>query len=483
MTMRNKNLALFVAGFLLAVVLASSAAAKPAIVTPTPKGGPSATRTATRTPTVVPTATPVAATNTATATSPVSTVTATAAASATSTVLVPTPTVANTATPSGAVTPYVGAPACATHDNSTYHTLWNGALGCHYDHEHGQDPYTAQVAAAFPGFDLRALNCGVEIGHCNPSSPMENTMKHGGMKFQVDTSAPNGCAVGFEGGTVAVDAYAIQYHAFGPPEIELEARIHSAAFLVRQCQPGNPNDKGYVYVVQHVDYGQMVIPYQGIVAPYPNRPNPAYDSALAPYWSNDCVGPVIQCRSSLQFIRDRNLNVNAVVTSKSGFRTGATEVIALLWRYRDGYQVFDFNDQVHPFTYRWICGDVSYVAVGCRWNNSTTTIHELQLHIPGAWDNLPGFDSDPRVGRITASGYTALDGSLNVTCTAPGPGCFPIVMQGAFVGFTSSEVSVNKVSNPTTVDTPERDIYFCGGVVCSETSPGAVPSGWIGDSN
>ena len=33
--------------------------------------------------------------------------------------------------------------------------------GCHYDHEHGQNPFTPEVAATFPGFDLRALLGGV----------------------------------------------------------------------------------------------------------------------------------------------------------------------------------------------------------------------------------------------------------------------------------------------------------------------------------
>jgi hypothetical protein len=30
---------------------------------------------------------------------------------------------------------------------------------------------------------------------------------------------------------------------------------------------------------------------------------------------------------------------------------------------------------------------------------------------------------------------------------------------------------------------PERDIYFCGSSPCTEGSPGAVPSGWIGAEN
>ena len=136
-----------------------------------------------------------------------------------------------------------------------------------------------------------------------------------------------------------------------------------------------------------------------------------------------------------------------------------------------------------PFTYHWICGDTAYVAAGCRWNNSTTTIHEIQLHIPTQWDNLPGFDTDPRFGRITAEAYLDVHGEINSACSEPGANCFPIVMRNAFVGFTSSEVSAAKVSNPTPADTPERDIYFCGSLVCNETAPVAAPSGWLGSEN
>lgn len=445
----------------------------PPKATKTPTPNVTATRTPTRTVTPTRTATLIP-TDTATP-GPSETPTETGIPSDT-----PTPTATSVL---GNFTPYPSALSCLNHSVNEFHTLWNPEFGCHYTHEHGQDPYTAAVAAAFPGFDLRALNCGFEVGHCVPSSPMENTMKHGGMKFQVDTSAPQGCAVGFEGGTVAVDAYAVQFHDFGRADIELEARVHSVAALLRQCQLANPADKGYVYTVAHVDYGQRVIPYQGIVAPYPNSPVPSYDSALGPYWSADCVGAVPQCRASLQFIKDRNLNNNSVVTSKSGFRVGATQVLAILWRIRDNYQVFDWPDQVHPFTWRFICGDTVYIPAGCRWNNSTATIHEIQMQIPVAWDNLPGFDTDPRFGRIDADAWLDVHGDINDACSEDGPDCFKIVMRDAFVGFTSSEVSVNKVSNPTPIDTPERDIYFLNGQVVSETTPGAVPSGWILDSN
>lgn len=391
-----------------------------------------------------------------------------------------------TPTAGAVIAPYPSAPLCLTHDNSTFHTLWNDA-GCHYDQEHGTSPFTPQVAAAFPEFDLFALLGNVEIGHTNPSSPMENTHKHGGFKWQVSTAAPQGCLTGFENGTVAIDAYAIQYHAFGVQGIELESRTHSAAGMLRQCKSDNPSDKGYVYFASLQDYGQIVAPYQGTVLQYPHKPSPSYAAGFGPYWATSCFGAGLPgCRASLQLFIDRNLNALAVVSSKptgSGARPAGYPPFRLLFRSRDEYQALDSSDLVHPFTWRFICGGVIYNPVGCRWNNSTTTIHEIAGIIPSSWDNLSGFDTDPRVGRITASGYTNQYGALDATCTTAGGACYPIVLVNAFVGKYSSELSAGKVSNPTPLDTPERDFYFCGGVQCSETTPGAVPSGWVGSEN
>ena len=111
--------------------------------------------------------------------------------------VVPFPT-----TEPGRIALYPDAPLCAgsgeAHDHSLFHTLWDDERGCHYDHEHGQNPFTPEVAAAFPGFDLKALLGGVGVGHTNPSGPMENTHKHGGFKWQVLLAHPHGC-VGHEG--------------------------------------------------------------------------------------------------------------------------------------------------------------------------------------------------------------------------------------------------------------------------------------------
>jgi hypothetical protein len=111
-------------------------------------------------------------------------------------------------------------------------------------------------------------------------------------------------------------------------------------------------------------------------------------------------------------------------------------------------------------------------------------VHEISGVIPAAWDNLEGFDTDLRAGRVTAEGFTTRFGALNIACTEPGPDCHPIKMESAFVG-TYGSVLVFTPGKGTNIVPfmPERDIYFCGGLVCAETSPGAVPSGWIGPNN
>ena len=449
---------------------------------------PTETPTPTNTPTNTPTRTPT------------STTTSTTTPSQTS---VPN---TNTPPPQGNIVPFPSAPLCPDHSSehnvNKFHTLWDSTRGCHYDHEHGTSPFIPAVANAFPGFNLSALLCGNEISHCNPSSPTENVHKHGGHKWQVDTNSQNGgigiCQQGFEGGTIAVKGYAIQFHAHGREDIEHEVRNHSSVALLSFCKDGNPNDVGYMFVGQLQEYGERVMPYQGMVLPYPDNFLPIWDGRRGQYFTNECYGAnfihndpnrgniQITCRPNFS---DPNNNLSKWSSKISGtnnlaLRPPGSKLFTLLFNVRDGYQRMSSADLVHPFTWRWVCGGLTYNPVGCRHNNSASSITELKGVIPAAWDNLAGWDTDPRVGRITAQGFVTRGGDRNPACTvAVGLDCQPIKLVSAFVGTYSSEISAVKVSNPTAENTPERDIYFCNGVVCSETSPGAVPSGWIGAEN
>jgi hypothetical protein len=394
----------------------------------------------------------------------------------------------------GSLAPYPNAPLCSDtgpgHDTSLFHTLWDGQRGCHYDHEHGQNPFTPAVAAAFPGFDLMALLGGVGVGHTNPSSPMENTHKHGGFKWNVQLTTPENCA-GFEGSTFGSNASVVQYHAFGDQAIEHEARIHSTVALVRQCSAANPTDYGYVFVVQFQDYGQRIVPYQGTVVAYPNQPSPNFESNLGPYLSTDCVGQVSQCRASLADVVSHHRDADSFWTSKPATRLviSGSSLFQLLFRVRDSYRLFRWSDQSYPFTYDWLCSSdngLTFNPAGCHYTNSTTQVHEIAGSIPAEWDNLAGFDTDTRVGRVSAQGYVTRFGVLNAACTAPSTDsdCFPIKLVRAFVG-TWGSVLVYTESKGTNIvpEQPSRNIYFCGGLVCAENNPGATPSGWVGPEN
>lgn len=393
------------------------------------------------------------------------------------------------------IAPYPEAPLCPdsgeAHDNSLFHTLWDGEHGCHYDHEHGQDPFTPEVAATFPDSDLRALIGGVGVGHTNPSSPMENTHKHGGFKWDVTLSHSVGC-FGGEGYPTGVDAMVIQYHAFGDYSIELESRTHSAVGLLRQCQADNPTDFGYVFVNQLQDYGQRVAPYQGNVLPYPDTPNPAFEGGQAPYFTISCFGSTSLCNkfpSRDAFLGRENSASSTWISAPVNLTDSGSHLFALLFRVRDNYQVLDDSDQTYPFTFAWLCSaddGASYMPEpGCTNNNSTTRVHEVIGEIPAEWDNMAGFDTDPRAGRITADGYVTRFGDLNQSCTTPGTDCHPIKLVQAFTGPYLSQFSLmpDEKASFSAGNLPERDIYFCNGMQCSEGDPGAVSSGWIGQTN
>jgi hypothetical protein len=413
------------------------------------------------------------------------------------TALAQTPAVAAAAATPGPGAPYPDAPLCpdtgAAHDNSRFHTLWDTTRGCHYDHEHGADPFTPDVAAVFPDSDLPALLGNVQIGHTNPSGPMENTHKHGGFKWNVQLAHPQGCQ-GFEDATNGVNGSVIEYHGFGDYAVELEASIHSALALLRLCNTADPADYGYLFTVQHISYGEIVSPYQGDLLPYPYYTWPPYDPARGPYLSVECIGQKLEgqrseCRHTLAEAQAAG-HSSSVWTSKPtghGERPQNSALFGLLWRAEDVYRALDWRDQEHPYTFLWLCtadGGATYDPAGCAYNNTTTQVSEIAGTIPADWDNLADFDRDPQVGRITAEGYTTSFGDLNLSCTAPGPDCFPIKMVRAFVGTYGSVLVLTNGKGTNLVPiNPERDIYFCAGQVCAASDPGAVPSGWVGPGN
>lgn len=384
--------------------------------------------------------------------------------------LTPTITVEPTNTPAS-VLPYPDAPPCVSHNTSEFHTLWDYEVGCHHDHEHGQSPFTSEVQNAFPDMDLYALLGNVQVGHTNPSSPMENTHKHGGFKWNVQLFHPQGCQ-GFEGAITGVKGSVIQYHGFGDYEVEASSRLHSTVALLRQCRTPNPADYGYVFINQLQDYGQRIAPYQGDILPYENQPVPAYPSPRGPYLSIGCIfGDLTRCRSSLE--EAQNNRASTVWTSKvtGEGHSDTPNLFRLLWRGENIPRLIDIPN----FRFVWICSldGLTYNPEGCRYNNTTTQVHEISGNIPSSWDNRPGWDTNMTVGRVTAEGYVDGNGNINSACSEAGAECYPIRLINAFTGNYGSVLVFTDGKGVNLVPiNPDRNIFFDG-----------VPSGWVGANN
>lgn len=454
----------------------------PAPASDTPPG-PTATRTrAPRTPTVGPTSTPVVPSSTPDLSTGV-----------------PTPTLL----PAVSIAPYISAPLCPDHgelhNHSQFHTVWDDKRGCHYDHEHGTSPFTDTVAAAFPDFDLKALLGGVEIGHTNPSSPVENVVKHEGFKWDVSLKHGSGECVGREKVPVCVISMVVQYHTFGNYQIEFLSRVHSAVALMKACVVANSTDCGYGFFNMHQDYGQRVSPYQAggafaCILDYPDSPVPPFEPAREPYFSVDPIAGPAECGADRY--QSRAQVVAGDFDSNSTWISEAVNVVAqklffVAFRLRDAFQMLLWGDGHYPFVFTWLCSNddgLTYAAKpGCRFNNSTTRVHEIGGEIPKAWDGLAGWDTDPSTGHVTVNGFVTQMGQpvAEGLCVAPGVQCFPLKLSHWPTGKYGSATfpSPERISAFDPINLPERDICFKGGVLAVCDTPGAKSSGWIGANN
>lgn len=425
--------------------------------------GPSKTKGPTRTATVRPTntSTPTfVATNTHTPTSPTFT---------------PVPTV----TPGGLVDPHLDAPLCTDlHDNSLFHTLWDGARDCHYDHEHGQMDFNA--AAEFFGVDLQQFT-GQEISYpwqtIGPTGCLENDCKHEGYKWTFQTSNEDPCVAG-EIGPNGTDGFAVEFHARGNGHEHL-TRVHSSFIAVTVCNP--QGQRGVLVTGGWQDYGQRVSSYQSEdILALSGQPDPAYRGLLSPYLSLDCYDDT---GNQADDCGTKFIHSGATWVSRPQAREMIDcchKVAQLLFRSRDPHQWVNGSSRflLDAQTFRWVCGVETYNPVGCRGNNTTVRIHQVFGDVPEAWDSLDGAVD----GLVTWQGYTDRWGNVVEGCEQAGLDCVPIYLQNVPVGGFSSTFD-NEVPASSPEALPERDIYFCSSLPCTEGDFGAVSSGWIGAEN
>lgn len=374
------------------------------------------------------------------------------------------------------VAPSPSAPLCAVHDPSVYHALWNDVLGCHYDHEHGDMDFAQ--ATAHLGLDVLTLT-GAEISY--PwQTPDENALKHGGYKWTFKTTNEDPC-IPAENGPNGTDGFAVEFHARGNG-VEHMHRVHSSFIAVVICNTSG--GRGVLATGGWQDYGQRTSGYQGLVLALPDQPQPSYPSGLAPYVALSCYNDVgsPDCGA-------KATHSDATWVSRPQMTPGSGHVLAqLLFRARDTHQwVNGSTRQSPPPTFRWVCGNAAYNPAGCRGNNTTATIHQVFGVVPDAWDMLDGLAD----GKVTYVGFTDRWGNVVSDCLSVSLDCVPLYLRDVPIGGFSTTFD-DALLAFSIAALPERDIYFCSSAgkgapsapyVCTETSYGATPSGWLSADN
>jgi hypothetical protein len=180
----------------------------------------------------------------------------------------PTPTPTATLTPLASVTPserqapYAGAPLCpdSLHESTRFHTLWNAAAGCHYDHEHKHDPKEVDDIFGSVG----AWFGGSEISY--PwETPNENHHKHEAYGWLVRRDIPA------HGENLWIKDFRLQFHAMSGPT-DTVTRYHSFSLEARICR--QDGQCGIVRRGGWIDFGKLDVTGYGTV-PLPGQDDPA----------------------------------------------------------------------------------------------------------------------------------------------------------------------------------------------------------------
>lgn len=160
---------------------------------------------------------------------------------------------------SAQIAPTPGAPACdpATHPVNGYHSLWDAARGCHWDHHHGDNPHLVDDLL---GTGLFGILGGEGPGHpwqTFSTAGMENDLKHGGYFWFVRRNM--GCDA-----TPCIVAFRIQAHM--QPRKDSPVRNHSFVYEALG------SDGAYVLTVGWMDTGGLRVDNAPII-PAPDAGN------------------------------------------------------------------------------------------------------------------------------------------------------------------------------------------------------------------
>lgn len=326
-----------------------------------------------------------------------------------------TPVVDPPTQPGKGIEPYAGAPLCAEHDPRAWHSLWNAELGCHYDHEHKDDPHLVddifgtdyyQWAGGELSYPWQTFH-GAGTGY--PASPgaghMENDMKHEGYMWLVrrdmtcGNAKTNGCITDMR----------VQVHAIFSG-VGAVTRFHSYWYEARVCIKADPNRCGIVRNGGWLDFGYLVGEGPNCPAPcivsLPGMPDP--DTIKFP------TGP----KRGHGWINRFGGNAAGATWYGINRYPGMQNKVALLTD--DVWQNIDVDN---PSAINLACPDFQ-----CQYNGSTVQLHQFSFILR---DDAFGAANKYSSGTMNYTGYTDRYGGVVTNCSEPSLDCIPLRIENA----------------------------------------------------
>ncbi|MDX1436829.1 MAG: hypothetical protein R3335_08465, partial [Anaerolineales bacterium] len=383
--------------------------------------------------------------------------------------------------------PHPDAPLCSSHDNLTFHGLWDEENGCHFDHTHGIDPAETPFAgqAADWRFDFPWQTFSTYGGNAwavpTDGSVFENDGKHKGFFYLYD-EAEGGCElfnVTPDQEPNCVTRVLYQLHSVGT-QGAMVTRFHSFRMIAEVCtQDGR--QCGTIETGGIHDYGTLHCPYKKGHCPLENDPEgPLPDQikfSQPPYRAfhttvdnqNYPPGRDIRDGSIRQFW---NSLVNRI--DYPYYPHEPSYIVGTAWGFFDSTELLYQSDPSRSYS---VCLELlGEPYEQCEFNHSSAALFTVRFTIPRELSRLA------EDGVINYSGFTDRYGHPVAGCLESSLDCIPLEL----VNFPEGGLAL--LNRPVVDDNRsgiagEFDIYFdAEGRLCDlapDRPDDCRTSGWI----
>lgn len=313
---------------------------------------------------------------------------------------------AQTAPSEAVIQPFQGAPLCPTHDPTQWHGIWDYQRGCHYDHEHGDNPALADSIFGKLGEEWG----GMGIDHPFHTANEHDDVKHRSHKVAVRVNIPCRSINGSD--LCVTDVRILQHLDF----FAMSTRFHSFWMEARVCRVSIPTECGLFGRGGHIDFGKLT-----------NQNN---NGAHVPVPADNTPFPLQTCGTTNRRIHRTDnqfaawygffygsANPNCIPSSfwAGGTPLGGLQAGSLI---NQTWARLDPNNPTNPTI---ICPDGS-----CTSNES---LREQAHLIAGSLNSALAVN-----GKINLSGFTNLYGFIDPSCTVASQTCAPFYAENMPVG-------------------------------------------------